>query len=996
MNPSPDALRQSLQAFDFKRLFIQNLGWNNPKSAVSREILGQRVSVLAEVGSIPAFLVESPGELPDSSTRRAVHAEVSKLAHENLLVFVDSRASQTLWLYAKREKGKVSFQEHLYTRGQSGELFVAKLAGLFVDIGELDDEGALSVLEAGNKLQSALDVARVSKKFYADYKERREEILAFIHGLPDDKTRARYVTVLLNRLMFVYFLQKKGFLDGDFGYLEGKLVSHERAQPGESSARSGEPSARSSESSARSGEPSARSGEPSARSGESSARSGEPSARSGESSENPTFFSAFLRPLFFEAFARPERPAALLALVGQIPYLNGGLFLPHSLETEFPIEVEDRAFEIIFALFGKYSWYLNDKPDAPDDGDQLSPEVLGHIFEKFINDQKSAGAYYTPEQITDYLCERTVGDLLLDRVCVLENGALRKFESLLELQTGLTETKCRAILHELQKLRLLDPAVGSGAFLVAALKTLDDFYMAIYGWAMANDKPHLAREALGDDRNHPLPLYAIRRRIITENLYGVDLMEGAPDIARLRLFIALVQAAHKLEHLEPLPNIDFNILEGNSLIGMLSCQPEDFAFVNLDVNADFHDISVRKNRLIGLYKAAAADWKENLGQLKTDADALRAEEKTICDAATVAEWNRLGIRTTKPTPVGAHGMRPSFDSSDEATGKLQEAIAGKTEGMGAYHAPLQGAIAGKTVKRPLVLGEIQDLRPFHWAAEFADVMKDGGFDAIITNPPWEIWKPNAKEFFQNYSDLVTKKKMTIKEFETEQTRLLKDPEIADKWTAYAGQFPPVSEYFRVSPDYANQISVVNGKKAGTDINLYKLFVERCFALLKEDGTLRHRHSQWHLYRPRRQATPRTAVWASANYRLVRLREPQDDLRGRGFALQIRVADVEARRHDREFSRRVHAPRRGRTAHFSQGRPDTHPHRNRAPPLPRFPVGDGVQRRPRPRNRRENAPIPPARRENRGEVESVPHARVRHDQRLAPLPNRAGRRAAAVV
>jgi hypothetical protein len=114
-------------------------------------------------------------------------------------------------------------------------------------------------------------------------------------------------------------------------------------------------------------------------------------------------------------------------------------------------------------------------------------------------------------------------------------------------------------------------------------------------------------------------------------------------------------------------------------------------------------------------------------------------------------------------------------------------------------------------------------------------MKSGGFDAIITNPPWEIWKPNAKEFFQRFSELVTKKKMTIKEFEKQQTELLKEPETASAWAAYLSGFPHVSSYFRAAPEYEHQISIVNGKKAGTDINLYKLFVERCFRLLKADG-----------------------------------------------------------------------------------------------------------------------------------------------------------------
>jgi hypothetical protein len=106
---------------------------------------------------------------------------------------------------------------------------------------------------------------------------------------------------------------------------------------------------------------------------------------------------------------------------------------------------------------------------------------------------------------------------------------------------------------------------------------------------------------------------------------------------------------------------------------------------------------------------------------------------------------------------------------------------------------------------------------------------------IITNPPWEVFKPQAKEFFSQHSDLVTKNKMDIKTFEKEQKKLLTNPEIAQAWLDYQSQYPHVSLYFRSSEQYKNQISIVNGKKQGTDINLYKLFVEQCFNLLHPQG-----------------------------------------------------------------------------------------------------------------------------------------------------------------
>ena len=144
-------------------------------------------------------------------------------------------------------------------------------------------------------------------------------------------------------------------------------------------------------------------------------------------------------------------------------------------------------------------------------------------------------------------------------------------------------------------------------------------------------------------------------------------------------------------------------------------------------------------------------------------------------------------------------------------------------------------LTGKSKKRVLTANDIAALKPFHWGYHFDKVLERGGFDAIITNPPWEIFKPQAKEFFAQYSDLVTKNKMDIKTFENEQKKLVANLEIAQAWLEYQSQYPHLSAYYRSAEQYKNLISIVNGKKAGTDINLYKLFVEQCFNLLRTGG-----------------------------------------------------------------------------------------------------------------------------------------------------------------
>ena len=143
---------------------------------------------------------------------------------------------------------------------------------------------------------------------------------------------------------------------------------------------------------------------------------------------------------------------------------------------------------------------------------------------------------------------------------------------------------------------------------------------------------------------------------------------------------------------------------------------------------------------------------------------------------------------------------------------------------------------GRPRPRPLKMADIEALEPFHWGYEFDQILNhNGGFDAIITNPPWETFQPNAKEFFAEYSDLVTKKKMDIKEFEEELQRLLLDKDIKTAWLDYHSRFNHQRSYFRFAPQYKNQVPIIDGKRHGKDVNLFKLFLEQSTHLLRPGG-----------------------------------------------------------------------------------------------------------------------------------------------------------------
>ena len=499
--------------------------------------------------------------------------------------------------------------------------------------------------------------------------------------------------------------------------------------------------------------------------------------------------------------------------LGRVRYLNGGLFLRHHIEIENPgIRVPDAAFDGVFALFGRYTWHLDDTPGGK--ADEINPDVLGYIFEKYIN-QKHFGAYYTRPELTAYLCEQTIHRHVLDRVNEREipgvpgtgpGGARRDFQSIDDLLLHLDAKLCGKVLREvLPALKVLDPACGSGAFLVAAMKTLLDLYGALVGRAKVLHDEKLKREVDGWENDHPSLPYYLKKLIITNNLHGVDLMEEATEIARLRLFLALVASATEEKHLEPLPNIDFNVMAGNSLVGLIDVSAEAVKRHALDhgnlMLASYPSLLAKKNARIDGYRKTAR-YTADLTAVRENIDRERGEVCDLLDEMLLEEFCDLGIRHEQPT----------WDDKKSDV--------------------------GKSVKRALKVADVKALHPFHWGFEFADVMvQNKGFDVILANPPWEVFKPDTGDFLGQIPALAAKYGMTIKSFDGDPSKFMKIPAVRKARLEYLSRFPHVNAYFRNAKQYADQASVEGGRKASTDLNYYKLFFEQCLGLLRTGGQL---------------------------------------------------------------------------------------------------------------------------------------------------------------
>jgi len=604
--------RQLLRECKLRQLFVEELGWDRHTQTI-RVVLGEDTYVLSAIAQkrgMVAFECPALGpDMPAYATRRKIEAQVAKSVHEHFIVYVDAERKEQIWQWVKREAGRPrQCREHRYYHTQPGDSLLQKLEIIAV---ALDEEADVTLVGMTGRVRAAFDVDRVTKRFYDRFKAEHAAFLKFLRGIPDEDMQRWYVSVMLNRLMFIYFIQKQGFLDDNINYLRDKLAESKRRG-------------------------------------------------------RDRFYRDFLCPLFFEGFAkRPEeRSEHARRLLGRIPYLNGGIFMRHQIESLYgeKIQIPDAAFEKLFSFFEAYQWHLDERLLRRDN--EINPDVLGYIFEKYIN-QKQMGAYYTKEDITGYISQNTVIPHLLDearRKCriafegeqsvwrllqddpdryiypavrsgvigedgeVIPESALPDFvqagmhdpkkrmfdrrynlgeafipgpdgENLalptetwreyverrwrcLELRDKLAAgeirdindlitynldirqfiqdviEKCegpellRAFWRALQEVSILDPAAGSGAFLFAALNILEPLYEAclermeafLGDLERSGEKRHPRkfedfRKTLKRVDKHPNRRYFILKSIILNNLFGVDIMEEAVEICKLRLFL---------------------------------------------------------------------------------------------------------------------------------------------------------------------------------------------------------------------------------------------------------------------------------------------------------------------------------------------------------------------------------------------------------------------------------------------------------------------------
>lgn len=517
------------------------------------------------------------------------------------------------------------------------------------------------------EIKKAFSVEALSDDFFAAYRKQYAEFVKFLTGKEyvkkgnkwveqetgepdaqyfssfkeDDKLVRDYIKKMMGRIVFLYFLQSKGWLAGNLHYMHDLFYDASDEVKGD-------------------------------------------------------FLDKVLEPMFFGLLnTKPEdrSSAPLVNGVGvkyipnadEIPYLNGGLFQQEKIDevdSVFPAGM----FQSLFDFFDSYNFTI-DENDPNDAEVGVDPEMLGKIFENLLEDNKDKGAFYTPKEIVRYMCQESLTAYLqtdIEDAEVKEHIANFVKTNDVEELGGASSELAMSIDQKLIDVKICDPAIGSGAFPMGLLREL---------YACRKSIEIFEEDNAAD----------IKRHIIQNNIYGVDIEKGAVDIARLRFWLALI-----IDEKEPmpLPNLDFKIMQGNSLL-------ESYKGVDLDVTS--------KKLKTG------KDTKKTRGVLSLgfeETDVQKVIQDLVKSYFSITDHT---LRAQRRKEIDKY-VKDYIKICAEGNHEVQDAVDEL---------------------------EIPNDQFFLWHTYFADVFEQGGFDIVIGNPPYVNVEGISVEDKKIYKDTFT-------------------------------------------------------------------------------------------------------------------------------------------------------------------------------------------------------------------------------------------------
>ena len=499
----------SERAGEIRGLFVEVLDFNLVAGQVSLSPAPGNVNLpayaerVAELDGVHVLYVAL--DIRDTDRVRKAEAAAAagliadQLGDDLLLVITNTSVSQIHLVYPSFESARPTLSRMIVERDLPRRTAVQQVSNIYWNH---RDTGSIRVA-----LGQAFDVEAVTQAFFEEYKRIFDRAIDRVEGFgtseeeQDDKKL--FVQTLFNRLMFIYFLSRKGWLTfgGDKDYLNA-LWRNYRAADG----------------------------------------------------EDKNFHVDRLKLLFFAGLNNPQsrdlsrNNPVLYAKIGAPPFLNGGLFEKTDLDKRAGVVVPDGIIErVLRDLFDRFNFTVMES--TPFDIEvAVDPEMLGKVFEELVTGRHDTGSYYTPRPVVSFMCREALKGYLEGCDTGLAKEDIAKFVDERET-SGVSLPSAPKVAEALEDVTVVDPACGSGAYLLGMMQELVDLRTALFN--------------IGVDARS---LYDLKLHIIQRNLYGVDIDEFAVNIAMLRMWLSLV-IEYEGDTPEPLPNLDFKVVRGDSLLG---------------------------------------------------------------------------------------------------------------------------------------------------------------------------------------------------------------------------------------------------------------------------------------------------------------------------------------------------------------------------------------------------------------------------------------------
>jgi hypothetical protein len=545
----------------------------------------------------------------------------------------------------------------------------------------------------------AFSVEKVSDAFFKAYREIYKTFCEDIYQSPTaqgifgtgenaQKNQRDFIKRMMGRITFLYFIQKKGWL--------GAPISEDGFSNGDARFM----------------------------------------YRLFEKTTNKAhFYSKILSPLFFDTLNKDDRPNDQFTLpdgtLVKVPFLNGGLFeRDHdgSEKLDFPVE----HFQALFDTFDQYNFTIDES--SPHDHEVgIDPEMLGIVFENLLEDNNDKGTFYTPKAVVHYMCQESLIQYLAAKIQADETAmrSLSDFVRHKKTDDNFILQRKSEIIELLKKVKICDPAIGSGAFPMGMLYEIFHCLLEL------------------EPENLP---YTLKQHIIQNNIYGVDLEKGAVDIARLRFWLSLVVDAElgPNQKPEPLPNLDYKIMQGDSLLERFKDIPldkiaNDFV-VRLFEPGDMSALNEPEPSYGGLQYTTDKQQNSLKVKIRKFFKPMRFEEKAQLQReidAEIHEVIRFNFEWQKQKPLDEIEQDEVFYRSikvndSDAPAKREQKAKSRANLLRKIEQNKQKLIEldGKLRELEMLMAKPDQKHYFLWHAYFQDVMDGEGFDIMIANPPY--------------------------------------------------------------------------------------------------------------------------------------------------------------------------------------------------------------------------------------------------------------------